>query len=80
VDLILKTNGKTTIVQCEGYAASYFVGPATIRELYSTLIDHKSDQAWLVTTTGFIAVRLRLLGINQFAFSPLPKFSKWTIS
>jgi restriction system protein len=52
-DLILKTNGKTTIVQCKGYAASYFVGPATIRELYGTLIDHKADQAWLVTTTGF---------------------------
>jgi restriction endonuclease Mrr len=51
VDLILKKDGKTTIVQCKSHKQP--VGPAVARELYGALIASGADEAVLACTSGF---------------------------
>jgi hypothetical protein len=51
VDLLLKIDEKTIIVQCKAF--KNYLSAGVVRELYGTLIDQKADEAWLVTTSGF---------------------------
>ncbi|MDE2899600.1 MAG: restriction endonuclease [Chloroflexota bacterium] len=51
VDLILRKNGKTTVVQCKSHQAP--VGPAIARELYGAMFDFRADRAILACTGGF---------------------------
>ena len=51
IDLVLKKNGKTTIVQCKRHKQA--VGPAIARELYGSLIASRANEAILACTAGF---------------------------
>ena len=51
VDLVLRKDGRTTVVQCKSY--KYPVGPATARELYGSLMHFGADSAILACTGGF---------------------------
>jgi restriction system protein len=50
IDIILKRNNRTTIVQCK--ATKRPVGPAVARELYGTLIESGMDDAVLASISG----------------------------
>ena len=58
IDLILRKDGKTTIVQCKGYQSP--VGPSVARELFGSLVASKADNAILACTGGFTQ------GVKQF--------------
>jgi restriction system protein len=58
VDIVLKKNGKTIIVQCKATANP--VGPAVARELYGTLLASAADEAVLAATAGVTA------GVRRF--------------
>ena len=51
IDLFLRKDNKTTIVQCKSYSQP--VGPAAARELYGSLIASEADAAILACTSGF---------------------------
>jgi HJR/Mrr/RecB family endonuclease len=51
VDLILRKNGKTTVVQCKSHQSP--VGPAIVRELFGSLVAFRADNAILACTGGF---------------------------
>ena len=51
IDLILRKNGKTTVVQCKSHKSS--VGPAVVRELYGSMVAFRADNAILACTGGF---------------------------
>ena len=59
IDLILRKDGKTTIVQCKSHQSP--VGPAVARELYGSMRATKADGAILACTGGFTR------GVKQFA-------------
>lgn len=51
IDLVLRKNGKTTVVQCKAHNRP--VGPAVARELYGSMVAYKADNAILACTGGF---------------------------
>lgn len=51
VDLILRQNDATILVQCK--ALNRDVGPGAVRDLYGALMHHGANEAWLVTSRGF---------------------------
>ena len=51
IDLILRKNGKTIVVQCKGHQAP--VGPAIARELLGSMVAFGADDAILACTGGF---------------------------
>ena len=51
VDLILRKDGKKTVVQCKAHKAP--VGPAIVRELYGSMVASGADNAILACTGGF---------------------------
>ncbi len=51
VDIVLKKDAKTTIVQCKAHKKP--VGPAVVRELYGTMMASGADSAILVSSGGF---------------------------
>ncbi len=51
IDLILRKDGKTTVVQCKAHSRP--VGPAVARELYGSMVAYKADNAILACTGGF---------------------------
>ncbi len=51
IDLVLRKNGKTTVVQCKSHQAP--VGPAIARELLGSLVASGADDAILACTGGF---------------------------
>ncbi len=51
IDLILRKNGKTTVVQCK--AQKRPASPNVIRDLYGSMLHHKADNAILACTGGF---------------------------
>ena len=51
IDLILRKNGKTTVVQCKSHKAP--VGPAIVRELFGSMVAFSADNAILACTGGF---------------------------
>ena len=51
VDIVLKKDAKTTIVQCKAHKKP--VGPAVVRELYGTMMASGVDSAILVSSGGF---------------------------
>ena len=51
VDLIMRKNDKTTVVQCKSH--KYPVGPAVVRELFGSMIHFEADNAILACTGGF---------------------------
>ena len=51
VDLVLRKDGKTTVVQCKGHQAR--VGPAVARELLGSMVDFGADSGILACTGGF---------------------------
>ena len=51
VDLILRKNGKTTVVQCKSHKSP--VGPAIARELLGSMVAFHADDAILACTGGF---------------------------
>jgi hypothetical protein len=51
IDIILNKNGIKKIVQCKAHSKP--VGPATVRDLYGTLIASKAHTAILASTSGF---------------------------
>ena len=51
IDLILRKNGKTTVVQCKSHQAP--VGPAIARELLGSMVAFGADYAILACTGGF---------------------------
>ena len=59
IDLILKKDSKTTIVQCKGHQSP--VGPAIAREIYGSLVASGADDAILACTGGFTQ------GVKKFA-------------
>lgn len=59
VDLIVRRQGKTTVVQCKRY--SHPVGPSVVRELYGSMVAFGADQALLACTGGFTK------GVRDFA-------------
>ena len=59
IDIILRKDGKTTIVQCKSHQSP--VGPAVARELYGSMRATKADGAILACTGGFTR------GVKQFA-------------
>jgi len=58
VDIFLKNEGKHTIVQCKAHKKA--VGPATVRDLYGTMLDCGADEAILASTNGFT------IGVYEF--------------
>lgn len=50
VDIILKRNGKITIVQCKNTKKP--TGPAIVRDLYGTMINFRAHEAILVSSSG----------------------------
>lgn len=71
VDIVLKRDGKTIVVQCKATRAP--VGPAVARELYGALLASGADEAVLAATAGVtVGVRrfasgkpIRLLGMPE---------------
>jgi low affinity Fe/Cu permease len=51
VDLILRKNGLTTVVQCKRHTAP--VGPAIARDMYGAMVSFGADDAILACTSGF---------------------------
>lgn len=51
IDIVLKKNGRTTIVQCKAHKR--IIGPETIRALHGILVSFKADDAILASTSGF---------------------------
>lgn len=51
IDLIIKQNGSTTIVQCKGLAKP--VGVGAVRDLYGALMDSGAERAILACPAGF---------------------------
>ena len=51
VDLILRKDGKTTVVQCKSHKSP--VGPAIARELLGSMVAFRADNAILACTGGF---------------------------
>ena len=51
IDLILRKNGKTTVVQCKSHQKP--VGPAIARELLGSMVAFRADDAILACTGGF---------------------------
>ena len=51
VDLVLRKDGKTTVVQCKSHQSP--VGPAIARELFGSLVHFGADNAILACTGGF---------------------------
>jgi restriction system protein len=51
IDLILRRDGSTTLVQCKGRSKS--IGVGAIRDLYGVLMHHRADRAILVCPIGF---------------------------
>ena len=51
VDLVLRRNGVTTVVQCKAHKNG--VGPAVVRELYGSMTALRADNAILACTGGF---------------------------
>ena len=51
IDLIVKKDGLTTVVQCKAHKSP--VGPAIARELYGSLVAYGADLAILASTGGF---------------------------
>jgi hypothetical protein len=60
IDLILKIENKTIIIQCKAF--KNYISAGYIRELYGTLIHEKADEAWLIATSGFYS------GAKAFAY------------
>jgi restriction system protein len=52
VDLMLRKDGKTTVVQCKRWRGKP-VPVQTVRELYGVMTDRRADAAKLVATTNF---------------------------
>ena len=50
IDIILKKNGRTIVVQCKAHKKP--VGPHVIRDLYGTFIKSNADEAFLVSLAG----------------------------
>jgi hypothetical protein len=60
VDLRLTTqNGKKVVVQCKAHGKP--ISPGAVRDLYGTLLHEKSDEAWLMSRSGFT------VGARKFA-------------
>ena len=59
IDLILRKDNKTTVVQCKSHQSP--VGPAVARELFGSMRAAKADGAILACTGGFTR------GVKQFA-------------
>ena len=59
VDLILRGNGRTIVVQCKSHQAA--VGPAIARELFGAMVASRADRAILACTGGFTR------GVREFA-------------
>ena len=59
VDLILRKNGKTTVVQCKAHKRP--ASPAMVRELYGSMYAFGADSAILACTGGFSG------GVRDFA-------------
>ena len=51
IDLILRKNGMTTVVQCKSHQKP--VGPAIARELFGSMVAFRADDAILACTAGF---------------------------
>ncbi len=51
IDLMVKRNGKTRVVQCKRYGDD--VGPGAVRELIGAMTNAGATQGVLVTTSGF---------------------------
>ncbi len=51
VDLILRKDGRTTVVQCKAHSSP--VGPAIARELLGSMVAFRADDAILACTGGF---------------------------
>lgn len=51
IDIILKKDGKTIIVQCKAHKKR--VSPHVVRDLHGTLIKAKADEAVLASISGF---------------------------
>ena len=51
IDLVLRKDGKTTIVQCKSHKSP--VGPAVARELLGSMVAFRADDAILACTGGF---------------------------
>lgn len=58
IDLVLRRDGKTTIVQCKAMGKP--VGPGVARELYGTLVATGADEAILASLSGCT------LGVREF--------------
>jgi restriction system protein len=52
VDLVLHKDGKKSLVQCKRWK-TYSVGAPVVREIFGLLIDHKADEAIVVTSGKF---------------------------
>ena len=59
IDLVLRKDGKTTIVQCKSHKSP--VGPAVARELLGSMVAIGADDAILACTGGFTR------GVKEFA-------------
>jgi restriction system protein len=54
VDLVLRRDGRTSLVQCKKWKASSSVGVPVIREMFGLLTAEKADEAIIVTTGNFM--------------------------
>lgn len=52
VDLVLVKGAKRIIVQCKAHR--HYISPSIVRDLYGTLMHHGADEAWLISTAGFL--------------------------
>ena len=63
IDVILRKDGKTIIVQCKAHKKP--VSPHVVRDLFGTLVDSHADEAILASISGFTTgVKKFILGKN----------------
>ncbi len=73
VDLVLRQNRTTTIVQCKAHKRP--AGPAVVRELFGSMVHYRADGAILACTGGFTD------GVIDFVRGkPIKLLSSWDIA
>ena len=76
VDLVLRKDGLTTIVQCKRYLAP--AGPAIVRELLGSKVAWGADHAILACTGGFTNSTEEFAEINDIELLEMDDLIEWS--
>jgi restriction system protein len=73
VDLVLKKDGRTSLVQCKQWKV-YSVGPSVVREMFGLMTAENADEAIVVTTGRFTADAQRFANGKSIRLIDGPQF------